>query len=222
MVRSIAALVLAAVLLVVGCSSTAAASTGGGSVGGEVADPGHDHQHPGLGPARRAAAAVHPGQRMAGQDARRGQRPGHRTRAPRRSRRAARALAGRGAGFRGRGHGRAAAAGDAQRLRARRAAERPRAGPRLDSTRGHEDRRCAGAVRPRGDDSGTNAREKDLWAKAGITPEEPGTRPPGRAWGRCCGWRARRRATPCRTGPPTWPSATRSRSTCSARATPAC
>ena len=48
----------------------------------------------------------------------------------------------------------------------------------------------------RGDDSGTNAREKDLWKKAGITPAGAGTRPPGRAWARRCGWRARRRATP--------------------------
>ena len=123
-------------------------TVGGGPLGGEIADPGHDHQHPGLGAARRAAAGVHPRQRVAGQDARRGQRPGHRARAPRRSRRAAGALAGRGAGVRGRGHGRAAAVGDAQRLRARRAGERSRRDPRSGQRRrGHEDRRGAGAVR---------------------------------------------------------------------------
>ena len=157
---------------------------GGGTLGGEVADPGHDHQHPGLGAARRAAAGVHPGQRVAGQDARRGQRPGHRARPPRRSRRPARALAGREQAF--------VAEGTAGQRRLVMHNDFVLVGPTNDPAQdprpgqhagGREDRRAQALFVSRGDDSGTNAREKDLWTKAGSPRAGPGTRPPGRAWG---------------------------------------
>jgi len=74
----------------------------------------------------------------------------------------------------------------------------------------------------RDDDSGTNAKEKDLWSKAAITPAGPWYRSTGQGMGATLGWRASRTATPSRTAPPTSPSATRCPSRCSARATRAC
>ena len=71
----------------------------------------------------------------------------------------------------------------------------------------HEDRVGAAVFVSRGDDSGTNAKERDIWTKAAISRPVPGTSRRARAWARRCGSRTRRPATPSRTARPTSRSA---------------
>ena len=40
----------------------------------------------------------------------------------------------------------------------------------------------------RGDDSGTNKQEKELWEAAGIKPKTNGILKPAKAWVQCCKW----------------------------------
>ena len=168
--------------------------------------------------------AVHPGQRVAGQDARGRQRPGHRARAPWRGRRAAGALPAAEQAF--------VAEGAAGQRRLVMHNDFVLVGPPsdpagvrgLDSARGaREDRRRAVACScPAATTRAPTRGRRSCGTKAGITPAGGWYQATGQGMGATLRVASEKAATPCRTGRPTWPSATRSSSRCSARATPAC
>ena len=148
---------------------------------------GDHNEHTGHGASRCLHADLREKDGLFRQDHRRGLRPGHGHGRTRGGRRAPRSFPRCGEEVHGRRLRRRPATRHAQRLRHSRPAGRPGQDKGAQTGRGglQEDGRPRPPFLSRGDNSGTNAKEKEIWKTAGINPGgRNGTRRQGWAWGR--------------------------------------